>query len=94
MPHLFAKFYEIHGKIVEALLLFHVWGWLGLLLSQRVAASVSQKGWLGPARDWLSQSCGLAGWACGPTRDGLPDLGLAVSNTTRLPHFVQPCLFC
>ena len=39
-----------------------------------------QKGWLGPARYWLPQSCGLAGWAYGPARDWLPDL-----------CFYQPC---
>ena len=42
-----------------------------------------------PQTDWLHQSFELAGWACSPARNWLPDLCLTASPTTRLPQFVR-----
>ena len=34
----------------------------------------------------------MTGWSCSPATNWLQDWCLAASPTTRLPHFVQPCL--
>jgi hypothetical protein len=52
--------------------------------------SKPHKSWSAISGQIWPLSCGLAGWAWCLAGNWLPNLCLAASPTTRLPHFVQP----